>query len=92
MTITNQSIISRSPDQVQTEMQGEIALMHVESGKFFAVKSVLANLWRELEDPKSVDALVAAMMDIYDVSESECRQDIVEVLESMVKADLVRVQ
>ncbi|MEN8721781.1 MAG: PqqD family peptide modification chaperone [Alphaproteobacteria bacterium] len=91
MQIDTGSLISRGDDHVEAPMDGEFALMHVENGKFFAVREVTAEIWRLIDDPKPVAQIISALLDEYEVSEEECAKDVIDVLSELHNQGLIKV-
>lgn len=83
--------VSRSADQVSTVLQGEAVILNVKSGKYYSLNPVGSRLWELLETPSSVQALIDAITNEYDVEPERCAKDVVAVLQSMASAGLVQI-
>lgn len=70
------SRITRSPDLVATEMDGDIVMMHIKSGQYFGISGVGPRIWALLEQPTTLDELTSAIVNEYVVDEQTCRTDI----------------
>lgn len=80
----------RNEDILATTMDGEVVMMSVEDGTYFSLSSgVGALIWELLEKPKTLDELVAAIQQEYDVDAKECESDVNELVKSMKKQSLV---
>ena len=81
MDLTNPALrFARAPGQLACELDGEIALLNLDSKLYFGLKEVAATIWRELETPTSLEAIIAAVIAEYDVKAEQCRKDVTEFL------------
>ncbi|WP_418357279.1 PqqD family protein [Shewanella basaltis] len=56
-------------------MGDELVMMDASQGQYFGLNAVANVIWQLLEAPKSVDELVEMLMQQFDVSELQCRQE-----------------
>jgi hypothetical protein len=55
----------------------------------FTLNDVGSHIWRLLDGPTTVDAIVAAIADEFDVSPDRAERDVVEFLEKLADAGLI---
>jgi len=79
----------RRPDLQAVEMDGELVMMGLEQGEYFALREVAASIWHYLEEPRSVEDLVLLVADEYDVTSEACRPDIVAFLDDLLGRRMV---
>lgn len=87
--ITEQSIVCRGTDHVESNKDGRYALMHVKSGKFYAVHDTTAAVWTHIEEPIQVADLIDRLTDAYDVSRAQCLEDTLELLRELKAEGLI---
>lgn len=76
--------------KITSSMIGDdMALMDVKGGTYFTLNAVGASIWKALESPKTEDALVAHVTDIFQVEEAECREDVAAILAELEEEGLV---
>ena len=61
----------RASDVVATDMNGETVMMDVHKGSYFALTGSGSQIWEQLEEPKRVDELIAALDAEFDASSVE---------------------
>jgi hypothetical protein len=66
MAIDPTARLTRSPNIISTEVDGEMVLMSIEDGKYFGLDAIGSEIWRRLEEPKSADALTAELQDHFE--------------------------
>ena len=83
------SLVSRSADQVSTTLQDEVVILNVKTGKYYNLNPVGSRIWELIEQPASVNLIVDAIMNEYNVERERCLQDISNILQSMQGAGLI---
>ena len=79
----------RTDDYISTKLDGEEVILHSESEQYFGLNEVGTRLWDSLEEPRTVDELVATIREDFDVSEEQSRRDVESFLADLEGADLV---
>lgn len=68
-------------------LDGETTLLEPTRGLYFGLDAVGTRVWEHL--PASVDTLVGALCEEFDVEPEVCRVDVEELLEALVERALV---
>lgn len=79
----------RTAATMSTEVGDDVVALQAERGFAFGMEEVTASVWKLLEQPRDLDALVAALTAEYDVDGGECRADVGALLEWMTAEGLV---
>jgi hypothetical protein len=90
--ITKQSKITVTPDQVSSEVSGEIIILHVKDGMYFGLNDVGAVVWQAIQTPRRVDEIVNTMVEQFEVDRDTCETDLLALLEQMAAAKLVSIE
>ena len=90
-TLTLDTQVRQHPDQIAAEADGEVLMMHVESGNYFGLNEVASFIWNQLGEPKTVAELCAAVRAEFDVDEEQCRADVFGFLGGMIADGLAEV-
>lgn len=83
--------IRQNKKLVSSEMDGEIVMMHTETGKYFGLNSVGSTIWTLIDAPRSVQSIVEVLHNRYEVSREQCENEVFSFIESMIKKDVVHV-
>lgn len=89
--ITSNSIISQSKDQVAADMDGEIAMMSIDSGKYHNLNSTGSRIWELVEKPCSVSEMCQKLGTEFDVSPDQCESEVIQYLKDMIDEGLVEI-
>jgi hypothetical protein len=90
ISIAPESVISRAPGLVSTEVDGETLLLSIERGYYYGLDaSVGSRIWQLLEQPQSLRALCEALTGDFVVTPDECLSDVVEFLSALSEEGLV---
>jgi hypothetical protein len=89
MTIDPSAPLTRSPNIIATEVDGEMVLMSIEDGKYYGLDPIGSEIWRRLEEPKSADVLTAELKDHFEGDPDAIARDTREFLDKLADNDLV---
>lgn len=81
--------LSRNPDAIFTEIDGETVIMSVEKGSYYGMNSVGGDIWSALESPLTVSALCESLAQIYDADISTISEDVLPYLEKLLGEGLL---
>ena len=84
--ITMQPIKKLSDKYLASEVDGELILVHGDTGAFFAVKDVGLEIWRKLDQTSDLDAICEGLLREYEVSEGQCRKSVDRFAQELVDA------
>lgn len=77
-------------DVVDCDIGGDRALLHVENNSYFTINSTGAALWEAMAQPRTLDELVAVVVEKFDVTAEQCRDDIQAMLTQMNDAQIIQ--
>lgn len=84
--------IRKSDNFVESSVDGEAILMHLDEGNFSSLKSTGLRIWEMLDEPRRVSQICEGLMAEFEVDESVCRQQTVEFLEGLRARGLIEVE
>ncbi len=76
-------------DVVACELDDGVALLDLRVSKYYKLNKTAALIWDWMSEPATVDQLVTRITERFDVSESECRADILAILASFESSGLI---
>lgn len=90
-SLTRDSRVVASPHQVSSELDGEVVVLNHRDGVYFGLDAgVGALVWRTVQQPVSVAAVVDAVLEAYDVDAERCTRDVTALLEELLRAGLLQ--
>lgn len=92
ITITKENKLQRNQkDFITAELDDELVLMHLATADYFGMDKTTTKIWKLLEHPKTIDALVTDLTGMYIVEQAKCEADIRPILVDMVARDFLQV-
>jgi hypothetical protein len=82
-------LISRNQNVLWTELGGHVVLLSVEGGRYYETNAMGGAIWRLLEEPSSIPAVVDHVTTHYRVDRDRCSRDVVSFLGRLSDARLV---
>jgi hypothetical protein len=89
--LTPNSVIAQGEGQVSTVVDGQAVLMSVDNGMYYSMDDIGTQIWALIERPTSVRAICDRLVSEYQVERATCEADVLDLLEGLLKNDLVRV-
>jgi len=82
-------IYSRNQQIIDGELDGNQVMMHIEKGKYFGLTPVGKSIWDLIEQPKSFDEIIDALLSEYDITREKCEQDVRPFLDKTVQYNII---
>lgn len=83
-TVDLQSVLMRAADLVHSEVDGEVTMMNVDTGRYYGLSSkVAADIWRLLQQPVKVQQICEQLMQEYRVEPERCEREVLAFLQRM---------
>lgn len=89
--VSTESTVSRLPDSLCTEVDGEAVLMNVDSGRYFGLDGTGTTIWNRIEEPCKIGDLIGLMMSEYEDESGEIEADVLAFLAHMADERLIEV-
>ena len=79
-----------SDDVVSCDLDGEAAILNIESGIYYGLDPIGAKIWNSLKNPCKLVDLVEMITSEYDVEEERCKKDLFELVNDLIDNGLVK--
>lgn len=91
--ISVKTIVAAKPDVMAASLTPEeIVVLHIETGRYYGLPSIGAEVWELVQAPTRVSDIVASITSVYDVEVARCEADILALLEHMAREDLITIR
>lgn len=87
--VTNSSTVSHAEGLYVADVAGDVVIMSVSGGECVGLNVTGAFLWRKLEEPTSVSALIGHACEQFAGSKEDIAQDVLELLVDLERRGLV---
>lgn len=87
--LTLESVVVASRDQVSADLDREVIILGVTDGIYYGVDAVAARIWRLVQQPVTVSAIVAAVVAEFEVDDAQGRADVLAFLAELEQRGLV---
>ena len=89
--ITTDTYIKRNNEVFASEIDDEVVMMNIQSGKYFGMDAIGSRIWQLVEEKIQVKEIIAQLLEEYDVTEEQCHSDVLEFLNELYEQNLVQV-
>jgi len=90
--ITPETVLHRKGDLLFNTIDGEVVMLSIENSEYYGMDKVGSRIWELLEKPIRFTELIATLMEEYEVSEEQCREDTLAFLGKLTEKKLVVVE
>jgi len=91
ITLSNESRIVRSTDQVSCDLAGEAAILNLKTGAYYGLDPVGARIWNLIQDPTTFAQIRDALLDSYEVEQARLESDVRDLVSHLVELGLVEI-
>jgi hypothetical protein len=89
--ITPDTTIKRNIEVFASEIDDEVVMMNIESGRYYGMDAVGSRIWELISEKIRVRDLIAALVEEYDVGEEQCWSDVMEFLHELSDQNLIEI-
>lgn len=91
MVTTATAVISRNPETIATEIDGEVMLMSLITGRTFGLDKRGSRIWELIEQPLTVSELVGKLLARYETTSERCQADVLDFVGKMESNQLATI-
>lgn len=89
--ITLETTLGRSESLLYSEVDGDVTIMSVETGKYYSLTSSAARIWTLFEQPTSAARVCDRLITEYRVEHDRCERDVLQLLRKMADEGVLNV-
>ena len=88
-SLSLQSVISRNPLLVSSEIDNERIMMNIKTGEYYGLDAIGNRIWTLLEKPIKISSLIEILVAEFNVSANQCESDTMEFLNLLSEKKLI---
>ncbi|MEA3051684.1 MAG: hypothetical protein QOG72_587 [Sphingomonadales bacterium] len=85
-------IVSRRADLIETEVDGELVALHVDQGTCYGFNGTATRVWALIEQPRRFSELRDELLSEFDVEPEVCGRQLAELLKELEVDGLVELK
>jgi hypothetical protein len=91
MEINKNAIISKSTGLLEAPMDDSLALMSIESGKYYGLNSIGRAIWENIEEEKSFQDIVTSLINRFEIDEITCEEQCKEFIKELKQRNMIEI-
>jgi len=91
INISVNSVVIRKVEQEFSELDGEVIMLSLKKGEYYALNSVASAIWNLIGEPVKVETLITSLMKEYDVEYEKCKEDTLKCLQDFNERSLLEI-
>jgi Coenzyme PQQ synthesis protein D (PqqD) len=92
MSLSPQSVVTVTKDQVSCNLGAEAAILNTKHGIYYGLDPIGAEVWKLLQTPRKVVDIREVLLQDYEVDPERCERDLLALLEQLLGAGLIEVR
>ncbi|WP_140485432.1 PqqD family protein [Flavobacterium sp. GSA192] len=81
---------SRNEQIIDGELDDNQVMMHLDKGKYFGLDPVAKRIWELIEEPKNITEITSALLEEFEVSAEQCKQEVKIFLDKAIQFDIIK--
>jgi Coenzyme PQQ synthesis protein D (PqqD) len=90
--LSRESVVVVAKDQVSSDVGDESVILNMKSGSYYGLDPVGRRVWSMMQTSQPIAKLHEAMIEEFDVDPARCEQDLMELLEQLLKEGLIELK
>lgn len=90
--LTSATVVQAMPGNAAADMNGETIVLAAESGQYFGLEGIGADIWALIQQPIAMEAICKNILSEYDVAPDKCRADVDLFLRELLEIGIVETQ
>lgn len=90
--MTDEYIVSRRTELIETEVDGELVALHVDKGTCYGFNGTATRIWGLIEQPRRFSELREELVREFDVDSETCGRQLTELLKELEADGLVELE
>lgn len=90
--MTDEYIVSRRTELIETEVDGELVALHVDKGTCYGFNGTATRIWGLIEQPRRFSELREELVREFDVDAETCGRQLTELLKELEADGLVELE
>lgn len=95
-TLNENSVLIASQAQVSADLSSDMAesmiILNLKDGVYYELKEVGTRVWKLIQQPCSVQAILDTLLEEYEVDAEQCKADLFALLEDLASRSLVEIK
>jgi hypothetical protein len=86
------SLIVASQEQISTDLGGEAVILNLKTGVYHGLNPVGTRIWNLLAEPRTVNDILGALLQEYEVEPDSCERDLLALLQNLADSKLIEIR
>jgi coenzyme PQQ synthesis protein D (PqqD) len=92
MSLSSQSVVAVTKDQVWCNLGSESAILNTKRGIYYGLDPIGTQVWKLLQTPSKIADIHDFLLKEYDVETERCQQDLLALLEDLLREGLIELR
>lgn len=90
--ISKEHTVCQVGGNIVSDMSGEKVMLSVRKGKYYNLGELGGEIWERIKEPMLVKEIITILMDMYEVQENDCEQQVMSFLDHLLEEGLIQTE
>lgn len=86
-----EALVMASSKQISCQLDNEAVVLNLEDGIYYSLNPVASRVWELVQESRTVRDIRDSLLSEYDIEESTCTKDLLDLLEQLHQWKLIEV-
>jgi hypothetical protein len=91
-TIDYAARVCRKNDLLSSTIDGQVVITSIEKGSYIGLEGAGNRIWALIDNPVKVSTICDTLLDEYEVSRKQCKEEVIKFLAKLKDNNLIEVQ
>ncbi|RDW22394.1 PqqD family protein [Oceanobacillus arenosus] len=89
--LSKQHVVNQVEGNIVSDMDGEKVMLSIQNGKYYNLGEIGGEIWEHINQPITIEKVVAALVTQYDIGRDTCSEQVVSFLEKLLGEGLIEI-
>lgn len=91
INLNGENIVAQNKEIDVSDLNGEKVMMNIDKGEYFSLNSLGSRVWELIDTPRKINDVVNNLLEEYEVSEEECRDNVMKFFNTLNHVNLISI-
>ena len=91
-TLSKDSVVVATKQSISADLSEDAVILSLEENVYYGLNPVGAQIWSLIQEPRSLGAVLDALLEEFDVDEATCETDLHALITEMLGRKLVEIR
>ena len=92
MKIKQETIITKSEDLLEAPLDESLALMSIDSGKYYGLNPIGRDIWEKIAKPSTFEEIINYLQNRFEIDQKTCEEETLSFLLELANRQMIELK